>query len=387
MTPFVADPDFTLYQGDALTVLRELEAESVDCCVTSPPYYALRDYGTGRWEGGDEACDHTFQAGGTRSSTLHVQSGEDPDALAARLERRLPAAATYRAVCRRCGARRVDEQIGLEATLSEYVARLVDVFAEVRRVLRRDGTLWLNLGDTYASKTRGSDLGWDKSRLTNPATQQKAAAAALRRTGERHRGKREGFKDKDLMGVPWRVAFALQADGWWLRQANVWEKPNALPESTRDRPTTAHEYVFLLARSSRYFYDRDAVKESAPWERWGRQTNGKYADVGKAQLIGDRRDELAAGGERNLRSVWTIPTQPNPDEHFALMPTALAELCIRAGARERGIVLDPFAGACTTALAARALGRRAVAIELNHDYCALGARRLQQLSLLAGGAA
>lgn len=323
--PFVQDADFTLYQGDALQVLREMPDASVDCCVTSPPYWGLRDYGH-------------------------------------------------------------DGQLGLESTPDEYVARLVAVFGEVRRCLTDAGTLWLNLGDSYTSGGR-DNFGPSKpdknivlhnaKRATQPAD----------------------LKPKDLVGIPWRVAFALQADGWWLRSDIIWSKPNPMPESVTDRPTKAHEYVFLLSKSPRYFYDADAIAEPATWygpngkPKTGPHAGQMHGRAGKNENHIDRRKvgfnerwDAQDGNHsltRNTRSVWEIQTQQYADAHFAVFPEELPRRCILAGCPEGGTVLDPFGGSGTTALVARKLNRRSVLIELNADYCDLAARRLQQLSLLA----
>src|SRR6266542_4119594 len=236
--------------GDVRDVLRTMEPESVQCVVTSPPYWGLRDYGTAKWEGGDPACEHSRQFiprrpedPGIRRSTLGGGKGTTTIQATAR---------AYRHACSNCGAVRQDQQIGLEATPEEYVAVMVDVFREIRRVLRKDGTAWLNMGDSYGSGTRASR---DYSKTTkhgywnNPAID-----------------KRIGSPAKQLLGTPWRVAFALQADGWYLRSDIIWAKPNPMPESVRDRPTKAHEYLFLLTKSERYFYDADAVRLSdSPW--------------------------------------------------------------------------------------------------------------------------
>lgn len=253
MTLFLDDHDYRLHVGDAATVLATLPAGSVDCIVTSPPYWGLRDYGTAEWEGGDPACPHSLttpgrEAGRDRPGRVAILHLNEADR------------------CCRCGALRVDGQIGLERTHdcagwatgapcgACYVCHLVAVFDECWRVLAPHGTLWLNLGDSYASKARGSDAGWEASRLTNPGALQKTQAASLRRDGQRHRGKEAGLKEKDLVGVPWRVALALQAAGWWLRNDNVWAKGNPMPESVVDRASVSHEYVFMLARSGAPLY-------------------------------------------------------------------------------------------------------------------------------------
>jgi site-specific DNA-methyltransferase (cytosine-N4-specific) len=254
--------------GDAASVLARLPAGSCRCCVTSPPYWGLRDYG-------------------------------------------------------------VAGQIGAEEEPAEYVRRLVAVFAGVRRALADDGTLWLNVGDSYTSGNRGYRAPDRK----NP----------VRAMGYRARTP-DGLKPKDLVGIPWRVAFALQDDGWYLRSDVVWEKPNCMPESVRDRPTRSHEYLFLLARSERYLY---------------------------------RGERLLEENGRRRRSVWSIPTEPFPGAHFATFPPALVEPCILAGSDPGDRVLDPFFGAGTVGLVARRLGRRFVGIEINPDYVALARARLE----------
>ena len=398
MTPYVADPDFTLYLGDVVDVLAELPSESVQMCVTSPPYWGLRDYG-------------------------------------------------------------VEGQIGLEPTPDAYVARMVAVFREVRRVLRRDGTCWLNIGDSYA----GHNLpDW---RPGNEAKNQG-------NSNKNGVGYVDGLKPKDLCGIPWRLAFALQADGWYLRADIIWAKPNPMPESVTDRPTKAHEYLFLLAKQPHYYYDADAIREAytnsdknAGRGPDGRRITTVKAQDGSAQHRDGERWPNPSG--RNKRSVWEIATEAYPDAHFATFPQALVEPCILAGTSERGccpecgapwereadvsherdgsgttgkarnlaepdgrtngtgftgkpkmrkvvettgwrptcdhvlddmdglhyaepvpcVVLDPFLGSGTTALVARRLGRRCVGLELNAEYARLAAKRLSQLSLLADEAA
>ena len=324
-------------QGDALARLREMPDESVHCCVTSPPYFGLRDYG-------------------------------------------------------------VEGQIGLEPSLDEYLARLVKVFAEVRRVLRSDGTLWLNIGDSYASKPRGSDNGWDKSRLTNPSRVQKAQSESLRRS--RHTASTSGAKQKDLMMVPAQLALALRADGWYLRSEIIWHKRAPMPESVRDRPTRAHEQLFLLSRSPRYHYDGAAIAEPARYDGPNGAQHSPYA-----QGFGRRTPEQEAerrlkrrtvrpgvdtngGGQgngamsypartANKRSVWTLSSEPFAEAHFATFPTKLIEPCILAGCPEGGTVLDPFAGASTTGVVATRLDRSYIGIELNPAYVEMGRRRIR----------
>lgn len=354
--------------GDCREVLATLPAASVHCCVTSPPYFGLRDYGTARWEGGDESCphepsqewiDHNFNANSAFGAAAKTQS----------------AAAKGRwykqdGACR-CGARRIDSQIGLEATPDAFVAELVAVFREVRRVLRDDGTLWLNLGDSYASNQSNNGGYSAKSTLagfTNPNTKgRQANDATLPRRIE------HDVKAKDLLGIPWRVAFALQADGWYLRSDIIWAKPNPMPESVTDRPTKAHEYLFLLSKAERYYYDAAAIAEDGV----GRET---YFGSDRYSKGSGRNDsgsyDPAECTKRNRRTVWTVATQPFSEAHFATFPPALIEPCILAGCPEGGTVLDPFGGAGTTGLVADRLKRNAVLIELNPAYAAMARNRI-----------
>ncbi len=269
--------------GDALTELRKLPGESVDCCITSPPYWSLRNYN-------------------------------------------------------------VDGQIGLEDSPDEYVAKLVEVFREVKRVLKKEGTLWLNLGDCYAGswgnyspKSSCPKEGWTETRFDRRAYDDRTW-----RPPNSHR--QEGLKTKDLVGLPWMVAFALRADGWWLRSEVIWHKPNPMPESVQDRPTKSHETIFLLSKSEVYFYDADAIKEDAVNQKMPgsnmtdtKETYGKQ-NGGNSGLRDLRRKYKAEGlpQTRNKRSVWTIPTKPFPGAHFATFPEALVEPCIMAGTSEKG---------------------------------------------------
>ena len=297
-----------ILHGNCRLILPMLSAASVQCCVTSPPYFGLRDYG-------------------------------------------------------------VDGQIGLEPTPDDYVAEMVAVFREVRRVLRDDGVLWLNLGDSYA----GHNIG-----AFRPGNESKNQGAS----NKNGVGYVDGCKPKDLIGIPWMVAFALRADGWFLRSDCIWAKPNPMPESVTDRPTKAHEYVFLLTKSARYFWDADAVKEPSitndprrPYTSEGAwQMDGRSVEKRKS---GQVRDNPAEASTRNLRTVWTIATQPYSGSHFATMPPALAERCIKAGSAPGDTILDPFSGAGTTALVADRLGRNAIGIELNPDYAAMGSDRVR----------
>jgi len=261
-------------------------------------------------------------------------------------------------------------QIGLEQTPDAYVSKLVEVFREVRRVLRDDGTLWLNLGDSYAA-----------SRSYQVSDNKNPGAVA---TGHESRARPpDGLKQKDLIGIPWRVAFALQADGWYLRQDIIWHKPNPMPESVRDRCTKAHEYLFLLTKSERYYWDAEAMQEPATGREPGNKTH-KHADrVANEVAEGNHRERTKLGlahtgarDQRNRRSVWAIATQPYKGAHFATFPSKLIEPCILAGSRPGDTVLDPFMGSGTTGAVAKQHGRSFIGIEINPDYIALAQARI-----------
>jgi DNA modification methylase len=318
---------WTVQEGDCLELLRGLPDGCVNCCVTSPPYWSLRDYG-------------------------------------------------------------VSGQYGLEPTLDEYVAGMAAVFGEVRRVLRDDGTAWVNLGDSYTSGDRqghGTRAGYKQQTnrgMNGDADPPRCATP-------------DGLKQKDLCGIPWRVAFALQADGWYLRSDIIWAKPNPMPESVTDRPTRSHEYVFLLTKSARYWYDADAIREpladgtpgrlgqpGLDSQRGGFKTEEyqanhpgrKQVDNSPADILRHMRD--SGMSSRNKRDVWQIATQPYPEAHFATYPEALVRPCIRAGCPPDGLVLDPFAGSGTTGLVAVQEGRRFLGMELNPEYAAMARRRI-----------
>jgi DNA modification methylase len=368
----------TILVGDVLDKLATLEDESVHCVVTSPPYWGLRDYG-------------------------------------------------------------VDGQLGLEPTVEEYVEKMVAVFAEVKRVLRRDGTLWLNMGDCYAGGPQTGASGWKHGSI---------GAYSASGRGSPVNKVAGNLKPKDLVGQPWRLAFALQADGWWLRNDIIWSKPNPMPEAVRDRATKAHEYIFLMTKAARYFFDQEAVREKAQYGR--REHTGEMRSVaqdGRRHTTGSTKGGDPSAG-RNIRSVWTIPTQPFPEAHFATFPEELPRRCIAAGTSEKGCcpkcgapwvrvvkrtkttcratpydggrpdgvtlrgtqfvggasattgwkrgcrhkgkpvactVLDPFSGAGTTGLVAVKMGRDYVGIEINPEYAEMAERRIcDSLPLLIG---
>ena len=293
---------YQLIHGDCLNILKTLSDKSINCCITSPPYYGLRDYG-------------------------------------------------------------VAGQVGLEDTPDEYVNKLVEIFREVRRVLRDDGTLWMNLGDSYCGT--GSKGEWVDPKNPNGRNGQSISKTQ----------KIAGYKSKDLIGIPWMVAFALRADGWYLRSDIIWSKPNPMPESVQDRPTKAHEYIFLLSKSQNYYYDNEAIAEAAIYvgdDRGSRTDNRRGTMCNSMSGI--------TGSTRNKRTVWTVTTKPYAEAHFATYPPDLIQPCVLAGCPEGGVVLDPFNGSGTTGQVALQNGRKYIGIELNPEYIELTKHRLLKVT-------
>ena len=308
-----------LWLGDCREVLPTLPDASVHAVITSPPYWGLRDYGTATWEGGDAGCDHKGGVGASASSGLNGSLAHKDGRVFT----------PYRSVCGKCGARRIDSQIGLEADPEEYIATMVGVFREVRRILRPDGTLWLNMGDSYSGGKQGRS---DGESIPRPRGGSYDVGYAVQRPVPL------GYKPKDLLMMPARLALALQADGWWLRSDIIWAKLNPMPESVTDRPTSAHEHVFLLTRSPRYFFDAEAVRDAV-----GENTHAGYSSNGKKTLANAAEFGVKPSAfdgyrpsSRNIRNVWEIATSPFSAAHFATFPPALVERCIRAGTSERG---------------------------------------------------
>ena len=331
--PYYSDDSVTLYLGDALEVLRELPDRSVDCCVTSPPYFGLRDYG-------------------------------------------------------------VEGQYGLESLPAEYVETMRALFAEVRRVLADDGTLWLNIGDSYSAKSGVSSATnglakWSKTNARGGGHKSaRAAGGVVHGSGDR--------PAKNLLGIPWRTAFALQDDGWILRNDIIWAKPNAMPESVTDRLSTRHEHMFMFSKRARYWFDLDPIREPLAYAPGPDMpilatdpityAPGVRGQTGRG-TTGKRRTFTDNGG-RNPGDVWAIPTQPFGEAHFAVMPQALASRAIQAGCKPGGVVLDPFSGSGTTGLAAAKHGRRYVGIDLSAEYLDLSLRtRLAQTAIDFGASA
>ena len=352
----------TVLQGDSLEVLKTLPDESIDCCVTSPPYYGLRDYGTGEWVGGDPNCPHRRMSKfSDKTITGHAQeelAGNVGDAI-------------YKQICPLCGARRIDKQIGLEETPEQYIDKLVQVFREVKRVLKDDGTLWLNIGDSYCGTG-------DKGNYKDPkyADGRNGQSVALNR-------KVEGCKQKDLIGIPWMLAFALRADGWYLRQDIIWHKPNPMPESVKDRCTKSHEYIFLLSKKPKYYFDYEAVQEIAVSGETVRDKSaeGYQADYAKGDRFSKGEHTYGKDGKRNKRDVWSVPTQAVKEAHFATFPEKLIEPCILAGCPIGGVVLDPFFGSGTTGRVATRLNRQYLGIELNPEYIQIAHRRTDNIQM------
>lgn len=362
-------PHARILIGDVRTRLAELHDNSIQACITSPPYWGLRDYGTATWEGGDESCDHQGKPMATKANiNRNCGTGNDVKNAEAR--------EFFKDVCGKCGATRIDSQIGLEQTPEDYVADMVAVFREIRRVLADDGVLWLNLGDSYASYRDGKATP-DTTRGDSLGTLVPKGSAANRMAGS-FAG--SGIKHKDLVGIPWRVAFALQADGWWLRQDIIWHKPNPMPESVTDRCTKAHEYMFLLTKSAKYRFDHRAIQEPAKWSEDARAGKGRLTYDGKRQGEQGTGQEafVAIKDMRNRRSVWTIPTRPFRGAHFAVMPEALVEPPILATSRPDDTILDPFTGSGTVAVVALRHQRNFIGTELNPEYANIAQQRITE---------
>ena len=346
--------------GDCKKTLSAFLPKSARTCVTSPPYYGLRDYGTATWIGGDPNCNHRrdSKVKAENCNTGHKNHDEMYGV----------GDAIYKTVCPKCGAIIQDSQIGLEETPEEYIESLVSVFRGVRDVLTDDGTLWVNLGDSYYNYRPGKGQSYPKQSVSK--TKQDLPDECNKRGN-----KLDGLKEKDLIGIPWLFAFAMRADGWYLRQDIIWHKPNPMPESLRDRCTKSHEYIFLFSKNRKYYYDNEAIKE--PAKDWGTRdrTNGKYHNEGTG--LQPHSGLTKSYPTKNKRSVWSVTVKPYKEAHFATYPPDLIEPCILAGSEEGDIILDPFMGAGTTAAVAKSLNRYYIGCELNKDYGNLIQKRIQ----------
>jgi len=348
-----------VYFGDCRDSMRQMAKDGikVQTCITSPPYYGLRDYGTANWIGGDNNCEHEgisisnnrnfVDKGGRGSNKKSISYGN----------------------CIKCGAERQDFQIGNEQTPQEFIDNLVEVFACVWDILSDDGTLWVNLGDTYSAGGRGAG-----------SEVQKANKGSI--TGNvLGTWKVEGYRPKNLLGMPWRLAFALQDFGWNLRQDIIWHKPNPMPESVTDRCTKAHEYFFLLSKSQKYYFDYQSIKEEGVIPEGTKAAKGSEERQNQKGVNARPPEYKIYDGMRNKRSVWTVNTSSYKGAHFATYPPELIEPCILAGSRVGDIVLDPFFGSGTTGMVAQNLGRKWIGCELNTKYEALQNERLQQTAM------
>ena len=358
-----------VFLGDSREVLKEFPDKCIDTCITSPPYWGLRDYGTSTWVGGDKDCSHRRD---TKKSDKCITGHKNFDEMLGVGD------AIYKSECKRCGAKRVDSQIGLEDEVSDYIEQLVDVFGEVHRILKDDGTVWLNLGDSYSGST-GKSGGVSKIQ----SVKRQLDTGSI---GSLRPAKVAGLKRKDLIGIPWRAAFALQKYGWYLRQDIIWHKPNPMPEPTKDRCVKSHEYIFLLSKNPQYYFDADSIKEPSVTPNTGTSWKQRKLD-GEPMRHGLQGAAAVGAGnfktyeKRNKRSVWTVPTKPYSGAHFATFPPELITPCIKAGSREGGIVLDPFMGSGTIAEYSKRLGRLYTGVELNEEYHALINERTSQMEM------
>ena len=345
--------DYILH-GNCIETLKTIPDESVDCCITSPPYYGLRDYGTGTWVGGDPNCPHRRTSKySEKTITGHAQEelrGNVGDAI-------------YKTVCPLCGAIREDKQVGLEETPDEYIDKLVSVFREIKRILKSEGTLWVNIGDSYnGNKTGNTEVNKHKGAVTDSFKKKIW----------------DGAKQKDLIGIPWMLAFALRNDGWYLRQDIIWHKPNPMPESVKDRCTKSHEYIFLLSKSPKYYFDYEAIQEPANYkDATGIKFGGtKYGDSADTKFATYSGNEYSSDGTRNKRDVWSVIPSHYKEAHFATFPEELVTPMLLAGCPKDGVVLDPFMGSGTTGAVAILNKRHYIGCELNKAYIEMANKRI-----------
>jgi DNA modification methylase len=371
--------------GNNIDTLKTLPDKSVNCCITSPPYYGLRDYGTATWVGGNNDCNHFYDKKTVENKTYSSDKKPKGDSI-------------FKDICKKCGARREDLQIGLEATPEEYIEKLILVFSEVKRVLRDDGTLWVNIGDSYAGSSKGGathpESAVNYKQATNRGLLGKPAVTKVSWGDCKH---------KDLMGIPWMLAFALRSDGWYLRQDLIWHKPSPMPESVKDRFCKAHEYIFLFSKKQKYYFNHKYALEPAAGYDGRKDTvykgSIKYLDN---EIIGSqnrererwpRRGYAVKNGKTGLeeqhhgkniqtlplrtrRSVWNVSSESSILNHFAMFPQKLILPCILCGCPENGVVLDPFMGSGTTAVKKKKNLRRYIGCEINPEYIKIAEQRI-----------
>jgi DNA modification methylase len=349
-----------ILHGNCIDKIKELDDNSIDCVVSSPPYFGLRDYGTAQWKGGNPNCSHAYgrNTRGGLSDFQKNNKGSFGDEAVKSGE-----------CCKLCGAKRIDEQFGLEKTYQDYLANTVKVFETFKPKLKDTATIWWNVGDSYSSGKRTS--------TTNQSLRGNKNYGVTRTPVQ------NGIKEKDLLMIPNRVAIALQDAGWYIRSEIIWYKPNPMPESVRDRPTSAHEKIWLITKSKKYYYDADAIREPLAASSLNRlnqdiknqkgstRGNGGMKSNGNMKAVGNKET-------KNKRNVWTVTTKPCKEAHFATFPKDLIEPCIKAGCPEVGLVLDPFGGSGTTGIVAAQNNRNAVLIELNQKYIDIAKKRIDK---------
>ena len=365
-----------IIQGSCIEVLKTLPAESINCVMTSPPYWALRDYGTAKWEGGSTDCDHipTFKPRETRANKTGCGIGKDG------YKGQEP---VFKDICGKCGAKRIDKQLGLEPTFKEYINQLCDIFDEVKRVLRKDGTCWVNLGDTYNAGRNGGWAGGKKG-VSRPEIAPQQSGVNVK-----------GLSAKSLIQIPSRFAIEMTDRGWILRNEIIWHKPNCMPSSAKDRFTVDFEKLFFFTKSKKYWFETQYTKRKT-------QENRKDAIVrDREQGYNSKASQLRATGMvrhgakgttlgnpekwnkqgRIKRCVWTINTKPYKEAHFAVYPTELCETPLKAGCPVGGVVLDPFCGSGTTGVVAKQQGKEFIGIELNPEYIKIAEKRIGSILL------
>jgi DNA modification methylase len=369
MTPYFQTPQLTLYNSDCLEGLKQLPDNSIDCCVTSPPYYALRDYGTATWLNGDPNCDHVANP----NATKRFGNPEFNENRPSREATKTPG--YYADICPKCGAEKVDYQVGIEPTVKDYILKLQTIFEEVYRVLKPSGTCWVNLGDSFGGSGKGAtkqQQGQKETYIPNP--------------NDAHTKIKDfSIRPKSLCLIPQRFAIAAQESGWIIRNEVIWSKAAPMPTSKKDAMTVAHETIWFMTKSPRYFYDYEAVKEPSSGIQKGRGSrefdswaNGKVPGITAQKGLALIPQTCET---RNLWDVWHLSPDPVSEAHFATWPREIVRRAILAGCQEDGTVLDPFTGSGTTLMVAKDMGRKAVGFELNPNYCEIAAKRCGQLTL------